>query len=278
MVALALLAPLVAGAVVPSRKHALDPKSTGLLVHDVSFRSTRDSVGLHGWWFEGPPASPVLVMCPRGRGTMADLIPSVVEFARRGFTVMTFDLRDFGPDGPGPADSLRDLVYASRWVSDAEGALRFARTNAPGRRVFAWGQDLGSPVAAAACSRQLGNADGVAIEGTFQTSQEQIYWNGTSQNPGVAKHHRLLVEGADEPRTAIGNLKIPLFVVLALRDSITPADKTSDAVSMSLGRVERWRIPDAGHEGVEKTPGYYDRLAAWYKRVAFDLNNRPAGY
>ena len=63
-------------------------------------------------------------------GLTADLLPVVSEFASRGFTVMTFDYRDFGPAGPGEADSLVQLAFASRWVNDAEGALRYARSRA----------------------------------------------------------------------------------------------------------------------------------------------------
>src|SRR6185503_12765921 len=106
-VLLTLLTLLVppAQAVEPADKYAVMPKSTGLEWSAVSFKSTRDAADLNGWWFEGKPDAPVLVLFDRAKGNMGDLIPVVAEFAGRGFTVMTFDYRDFGPAGPGPVDS-----------------------------------------------------------------------------------------------------------------------------------------------------------------------------
>jgi len=267
---LALLA-LIAGAgwaVEPSDKYAALPASTGLPWSAVSFKSTRDAIDLNGWWFEGKPDAPVLVLFDRGRGSMGDLLPVAAEFVRRGFTVMTFDYRDFGPGGPGAVDSLTQLVFASRWVNDAEGALRFARSRAGTRAVFAWGQDLGGAIAVAAASRERKNADAVSIEGLFRTLAELLRASGLSQVPGVPERHRFLVETADEPITAVGSLGVPLFVIIAMKDDVWPPATTQDVTRRSLSRIDRWVVPEGRHDGLERTPGYYDRLAAWYTRIA----------
>lgn len=263
-----------ASAVTPSRVHAVDPARTGLLFQAVTFVSAADSVGLTGWWFDGPANSPVVVCCPRGSGTMADLLPSVRELARRGFTVMTFDYRDFGPGGPGEADSLANLVFASRWVHDAVGAFRYARSHAGGRRVFAWGQDLGSAVAVAAAARDWNDVDAIAIEGLFRTSLEQVESDGTAQIPGVQRMHRLAVDPRDEPISAAPSLRVPLFVVLAGKDERTPPETTRRITLRTLSIIDYWTIPGAGHDGAERTPGYFDRLAGWFKRIAAQLPPR----
>ena len=257
-----------ARAVQPGTRHALDPRATGLLVEDVRFPSARDSVPLNGWWFAGRPNMPVLVLCPHGTGTMADLVPSVVEWSRRGFGVLTFDLRDFGPDSPGAVDSLKDVVFASRWVDDTEGALAYARTRAGGQPVFAWGQDLGGPLALAAAGRRQRNADGIAVEGLFRTAQEQLLWLGMSQDPEVVRRHRVLVDGSDDPAAVMSRLRTPLFVVIAMKDEVTPPDVTKRLVLECGWATQTWVLPAAGHEGAERTPGYYDRLADWFNRTA----------
>lgn len=257
-----------ASAVAPGQKHALDPERTGLPFEVVSFPSAVDSVELSGWWFDGPAKSPVLVFCPRGRGTMADLLPSVRELGRRGFTVMTFDYRDFGPAGPGEADSLVQLAFASRWVNDAEGALRYARSKAGKRPVFAWGQDLGGAVAVAAAARDRLNADAVSCEGLFRTLNELLRSSGLWQVPGAPERHRYLVETGDEPVTSVGSLMVPLHVVIAMKDDVWPAAVTQEVVRRSLSRIDRWVLPEGRHEGNELTPGYYDRLSAWFTRIA----------
>jgi len=263
---LLLLAPR-ARAVLPGTQYAYDPSSLGLEFTPVTFPSTRDSVELRGWWFAGPANAPVVVLCPRGQGTMADLLPAVREFARRGFEVMTFDLRDFGPGGPGTADSLRNLVFASRWVNDTEGAFRFARARAPGRFVFAWGQDLGGPVAVAAATRAPSSVDAIAVEGLFRSSQDQIAWLGTSQDDEVVLMHRRLVETLDEPQSSVSRLTRPLFVIVAGKDEVTPPDATRLVTTRSRSVIERWELPDAGHANADQTPGYFERICVWFRRI-----------
>lgn len=267
--------PPAARAVTPSNKHALDPKRTGLPFESVTFRSTRDSVERNGWWFPNRPGAPVVVVCPRGRGTMADLLPSVRELSMRGYTVMTFDYRDFGPGSVGEADTLRTLIFASRWVNDTEGALLYARKRAAGSFVFAWGQDLGGQTAVAAAARTRGNADAVACEGLFRTAQEQLRWNGTSSDPDAVRQHRVLVDGSDEPLSAVSMLQVPLFVVYAGKDDVTPPNVTRDITRRSLSIIDRLNLPAAGHDGAELSPGYFDQLANWFRRIATALAATP---
>ena len=257
-----------AWAVSPSDKYAAMPASLGLEWSTVSFNSTRDATPLTGWWFEGPADSPVLVLLDRETGSMGDLLPVVGEFVARGFTVMTFDYRDWGPAGPGAVDSLVQLAYASRWVNDGEGAVQFARRKAGTRPVFAWGQGLGGAIAVATAARARTNVDAVACEGLFRTLPELLRASGLAQVPGAPERHRFLVETADEPLSAVPNLLVPLHVVLAGRDDTWPAAATQEVVRRSLSRIDRWVLPEAGHTGAEQLPGYYDRLAGWFTRLA----------
>jgi pimeloyl-ACP methyl ester carboxylesterase len=255
-------------AVTPADKFSVMPASTGLTWSAVSFKSTRDGADLSGWWFDGLPGAPVLVLFDRGTGNMGDRVPAATEFVARGFSVMTFDYRDFGPAGPGAVDSLVLLAFASRWVNDAEGALRFARTRADKRPVFAWAQDIGGAVAAAAAARDQKNVDAIACEGMFRTLPELLRARGLAQIPGVPERHRFLVETADEPTSTVGNLVIPLHVTVAGKDETWPAAVTQEVTRRTLSRVDRWILPDAKYDGIEKTPGYYDRLGAWFTRIA----------
>lgn len=269
---MALLAGLLAApahAVTPSDRYAMMPSATGLESSSVSFESTRDSAPLSGWWFEGRPDMPVLVLFGREHGNMGDLLSFVVPgFVQQGFSVLTFDYRDFGPAGPGAADTLVTLVYASRWVNDGEGAVRYARGRAKGRPVFAWGQGLGGAVAVAVAARARDNVDAVACEGLFRTLNELLRTSGLAQVPGARERHRFLVETADEPGAAVGRLVVPLHVTLAMKDEVWPVVVTQDVTRRSLSRIDRWTLPEAGHEGVERTPGYHERVGGWFRRIA----------
>ncbi len=264
-----LLAAILAAsamAVEPGVKHATRPEKFRLSYEKVGFNAT-DSVSLSGWWFPGPPGAIAVVLASGGRGTMADLLPWVVEFHRRGLSVLTFDYRDFGPQGPGPQDSLRYLVHASRWVNDMVGAIRYARTRVDsGGRVFAWGgQDLGSAVALAAAARDRRLCSGVAFEGLFINSEQVMRSNGTAVIPEAVAAQRLAIQPRDEPYAASALVRVPVLEILAGRDTVTPPKVTAGLVVRSRTRHDRLEFPEAGHEGLERQPGYFDRVCAWFR-------------
>lgn len=257
----------LAHAVQPSSHHATTPEARKLHYERVSFAAP-DSVRRDGWWFAAPDSGPVIVLAPRGTGTMADLLPAVAALQSRGFAVLTFDYRGFGP-GSQPGDTLSQVVYASQWVDDMAGALRFARAKA-GRRthVYAWGQDMGSDVAVAAAARDRRLCDAVAVEGLFRTSQEELRAEGLSGFPEVTERHRRLVGQGDEPQSAAARLQVPLLVVLAGRDSLTPPAITKQVAARDLVRWDALTLPEARHAGAEQTPGYFDKLAEWFRQWA----------
>jgi pimeloyl-ACP methyl ester carboxylesterase len=258
-------ATLPAAAVEPGASHERLPADYDLVGEDVTFAAT-DSVPVAGWWFAGAKDAPVVVVASRGAGTMANVLPVVKEFHARGFHVLTFDYRGFGPSGSAAArDSLRYIVFSSRWVDDMAGALRYARQRG-GRHVFAWGQDLGSAVALAGAARDARYCDAVAVEGLFRTSQEYLLANGTSVVEDIMARHRRIVTGGDEPFSAAAKLRVPLFAILAAKDDVTPPAGTKAIVIRDRVRVDTWLIPNAGHAGAEQTPGYFDRLVTWFKQ------------
>jgi len=253
-----------ARAVEPGLAHSATPASLGLKAEDVRFPAS-DSVAVDGWWFAGPARAPVVVIAARGSGTMADMLPAARQFLQRGFGVLTFDYRGFGPrSSPAAVDTLRYIVLDSRWVDDMEGALLYARARG-GAQVFAWGQDLGSVVAVAAAARGMRRCDAVAVEGLFPSVRAELLRNGTSVMHDLEIRHRRIAKGRDEAVSTVSRLRCPLFVVLAGRDDVTPVEETRKLLAQASSLDETWELPEAGHAGAEQTPGYFDRLAKWFK-------------
>ncbi|HET7225702.1 MAG TPA: alpha/beta fold hydrolase [Candidatus Eisenbacteria bacterium] len=264
----ACAAPALAGAALavnPSAKHATTPEALQLRYEAVRFPAA-DSVGRDGWWFAAPDSGPIVVIAPRGHGTMADMLPAVAQWQARGFGVLTFDYRGFGP-GSAPGDTLAQVVYASQWVDDMVGALRYARARAGRtRHVFAWGQDLGSDVCVAAAGRDRRLCDAVAVEGLFRTSQEELAVHGLSGFPEVMERHRRLVDPIDEPLSAASRMQVPLMVVLAGRDSVARPATTRQIAARNPIRWDSLTFPDARHDDADRQPGYFDKLAAWLRQ------------
>ncbi len=269
--ALAVASGLVFGAcpaaiaVAPAIRHSATPASLGLEAEGVVI-PTADSLTVSGWWLQCAKGAPVVVIAARRTGTMGDMLPAAQQFLARGFSVLTFDYRGFGPGSSAEeADSLRYIVFDSRWVDDMLGALRYARARGAGR-VFAWGQDLGSAVALAAAARTRDACDALAVEGLFRMTQDVLNANGTAVMQDVVVRHRWLVQGRDEPVSAGARLRVPVLVVLAGKDDVTPPETTRTLVARSRAAREFWEIPGAAHLGAETTPGYFDRVARWFRR------------
>jgi pimeloyl-ACP methyl ester carboxylesterase len=263
----ALLAAAKAFAVTPAFEHASTPKSLGLAFEAVTFPAA-DSAKVSGWWFAPAKGQPVVVLAGRGSGTMADLLSRVKEFQQRGWGVLTFDYRGFGP-GSQPGDTLRAVVFGSMWVDDMVGALQYARVRAgAARHVFAWGQDLGAPVALAAVARDRKLCTALAVEGLFRTSQDALRANGSSTVFEVVRQHRWMVRGEDEPISAATRVQVPMLVVLAGKDEMTPPAVTREVASRNRFRVEYWSLPAAGHTDADRTPGYTKKLAEWFQQWA----------
>jgi pimeloyl-ACP methyl ester carboxylesterase len=265
--ALALTA-AVAGAVTPSAQFARRPEDFKLSYASVTFPSGGDSAAIEGWWVRGPKGSSVLVMAGAGTGNRADLLPLARDLRTKGFSVLLFDYRDFGPGGAGAADTLRDVVFASRWVDDAVGALRYARAHVDsGGKVIAWGHEMGSAVMIAALARERLAAEGLAIDNPFRSIDDALRWNGTSVIPDVVRRHRLLVRSNDEPYLSAPRIAIATLLVLAGKEESAPAPAAEELFARARVRVDRFPVPDATLAGVLDSPGYVDRLVEWAKWI-----------
>lgn len=261
-----LLAAPAARAVTPSQKLAHLPAAFSLRAEDVVFPSTRDSVALEGWWIAGSRNAPVVVMAGGGTGNRSDLLPAARAFHDRGFTLLLFDYRDFGPRGAGAQDSLSGVLLATRWVDDTEGALLYAAARADsGVRVFGWGTDVGGITMLAAASRDRKHppVTGLVVDNPYRTLEEQMSYDGSSVMPDVVRRQRRLASAIDEPFSSAVRLTVPVLVTLAEKDEAVPA-KASDALFLSARvRVDRWRAPGVTRAGLLQAPGYLDRVTEW---------------
>jgi pimeloyl-ACP methyl ester carboxylesterase len=108
----------------------------------VSFNS--GGVELVGYLYHAAGAdgdAPCVVMGHGFSGTQDRLFVGAQRFAGAGFTVLTFDYRNFGESGGQP----RQLVSIEGQLEDWRAAIRFARTleGVDPERIALWGSSLG---------------------------------------------------------------------------------------------------------------------------------------
>lgn len=229
-----------------------------------------DGARVGGEWFAGPAETLVVVIAPRIPSRDPSRAVAAEAFRAAGFSVLTFDYRDVDARSGVLPDSLRFVVYASRWVDDMAGALRFAhQRSGPRGRVFAWGQGIGSNVAIAAAGREPVLADAVVVEGMFRNVGEHLDLLGTGVMPEIVRQHRRLVFDRDQPSVALNRYPGPVFVVMAGRDSVMPILNTKDIYRGRRARTDIYSLPQAGHEDAANDPAYFRTVTNWLRQWRF---------
>jgi pimeloyl-ACP methyl ester carboxylesterase len=256
------------------------PKSPPPLTStDVRFLAS-DSISIGGHWYQGAIDTVALVVSPRATGGEQGRQKAIAAFHDLGYSVLTFDYRDYDVSSRAPSDSVAGLVYASRWVNDMAGALGYARSRVGANgRVFAWGQDIGGPVAVAAAAEGRDVCDAVVTEGMFRTTAEYLSRLGTAVSYDVHALHRRLVQPGDEPISACGRLTAPLYIVMAGRDSLTPNELTKDLYRGRRSRTDILLVPNAGHDNAADDPTYFVSIGRWLKQWQYAPRGgrRPRG-
>ncbi|HYM81705.1 MAG TPA: hypothetical protein VEY91_09905 [Candidatus Limnocylindria bacterium] len=232
---------------------------------EVTFAAA-DSVPLAGRWYPGADTL-AIVVAPRERGGEAARARAVEAFRGCGYSVLTFDYRDIDPRTASLRDSLRFIVFASRWVDDMVGALRLARERTgPRGRVFAWGQMVGGSVAVAAAARSRDLCDALVVEGLMLSTEEHLARIGTAGQPQIVDAHRRLVRDRDQPGSAASRARVPIYVVMAGRDSVVPITTTKEVYRGRRARTEILSLPEAGHEDAADAPRYFETVCRWLRR------------
>jgi pimeloyl-ACP methyl ester carboxylesterase len=263
------VAPPAARGAAPSARLARTPEALELHFESVTFPAALDSAMLEGWWIPGGKGRPVVVMAGPGEGNRADLLPVARSLNGRGFGVLLFDYRDFGPRGPGAADSLKYVVLATRWIEDAVGALRFARARADsGTPVFGWGREMGSAAMLAAAGRERKLCEGLVLDNPWLNTEEAMRWNGTSTIPEAQRRQRQVLRPTDEPFTAAIRVRVPVLLTLAGREPSAPPASSDRRFASTRNKVERWLAPEATRATLPDAPGYLDKVAGWIDYIA----------
>jgi fermentation-respiration switch protein FrsA (DUF1100 family) len=139
----------------PLRGTQETPASVQLPYQDLSIR-TDDGETLRAWWLEHPgPRGQVLFFHGNG-GNLSLWLDVIIEFRRRGFSVLAVDYRGYGDSTGRPTERG---IYRDAAAVVGEFARRLRRSGSP---VIYWGRSIGSAVAASATASA--QPDGLVLE------------------------------------------------------------------------------------------------------------------
>lgn len=230
------------------------PGDLGLRYDDVEF-ATADGIVLHGWYLESPGARATLVLVHDFDGTRADKNHGLLElqrdYLRRGFNVLSFDLR-----GRGESGGVRDHLGSQERL-DLPAAVAYARGRAPMLPVVVHGFGLGGALAVVGVADGSVDADAVVADSAFTSVRAYLRrrwaivpWHLFRLSCYFAK--RLFRADADAiaPLAAMRSTssETPMLFVHGDRDRLISVTHTINIAASSMNaRTTVYRVPRAGH-------------------------------
>ena len=251
-----------------------DPRDVRLRHEEIAFAAS-DGLGLRGWFLESPGARAVVVLVHDAAGTRSDpgvgLLELQRDYVRRGFHVLSFDLR-----GRGESDGRRDCLGAAE-LADVAGALAYARRRGGGASVILHGFGAGASLSLTAAARQEGVA--AVIADSPASSMRDYVRRRHARAPrflfALAAFIARRLHGADlravEPLRTMPRLaETPVMFVHCEDNEHVPIEHTLNLAAASLnGGDEVWRERGVGHCGayLADRASYLARCVAFIDRA-----------
>lgn len=254
-----------------------DPRDVRLRHEEASFAAA-DGLGLRGWFLESPGARAVVVLVHDAAGTRSDpgigLLDLQRDYVRRGFHVLSFDLR-----GRGESEGRRDCLGGAE-LADVSGAAAYARRRSGGAAVILHGFGAGASLSLTAAARQEGVA--AVIADSPAASMRDYVRRRHARAPrhlfALAALLARRLHGADlravEPLRTMPRLaETPVMFVHCEDNERVPIEHTLNLAAASLnGGDEIWRERGVGHCGSYLA----DRVSYLARCVAFIDRAVPA--
>ncbi|MBS1706618.1 MAG: alpha/beta fold hydrolase [Armatimonadetes bacterium] len=136
------------------------PGSLGAPQESVSIPS-RGGALLPGWWCEGEPDRPVVILCHGYMMNRSEPASVAYWFWKQGCSTLNFDFPAHGRS-PGKRSGLG---YPER--KDVLAAVEWVRSRSPEARVILWGSSMGAAACSFAAAEDSRNIVGLILDSAF---------------------------------------------------------------------------------------------------------------
>lgn len=216
----------------------------GLPLQDVTME-TEDGVKLHAWWIPATNAEFTFLAFHGNAANIANRADAYRFLHALPVNVLAVEYRGYGKSTGTPAEAGLYL--------DAEAAMEYVRRehNVPARRVIAFGQSLGTAVAADVASRH--DLGGLVLEAPFasaKTMARRFYWFV----PGLS----LALRSKFDTGQKLQNVSAPVLVVHCTEDPVIPFSMGEEVFRLARPPKEFLRVDGYCHEEAALVdPGRY---------------------
>lgn len=217
------------------------PADAGLAGAEEVELATDDGLELGGWFVRAAaPRLPVTVVVFNGNaGNRAFRAPLAAGLAERGISTLLFDYRGYGGNAGSPSEEGLAI--------DARAALRYIAARAGADRIVYFGDSLGSAVAVR-----------LATEHPPAAMILRSPWTSLAD---TGRYHypflpvRLLLADRFPSIDRIRDVRCPLLVIAADRDSVVPSDQSRRLFEAALEPKRLLIVERADHNDFELLAG-----------------------
>jgi fermentation-respiration switch protein FrsA (DUF1100 family) len=220
-----------------------EPSAAGVPAAERVMLSTRDGLQLHAWFV--PPTAPanrgVVVVFNGNAGNRSYRADLARGFGARGLATLLFDYRGYGGNAGAPTEEglALDAVAAREYLD--------TRRDIDHRAIVYFGESLGSGVAVRLALSHPPRA--LVLRSPFTSLVD------------TARHHfpyipaGLLLKDRFASSDVIANIRCPVVVITAARDSIVPADQSRRLFELAKEPKRLVVIEHADHNDEALTAG-----------------------
>ena len=224
----------------PASQDAVSAVEAGLAQVEDVVVTTADGERLRAWWKPPEPGRAVILYFHGNAGALRARTGRVRTLSAEGRGLLLVAYRGYSGSTGSPSEA--------GLFRDADAALAFARTRAPGHPVALYGESLGSAVAVDLASRE--EVAGVVLDAPFTSAADVAkltYWYVPVDR---------LMKDPFRSIDRIGRVTEPLLVLHGERDGLIPiaqGRRIHEAAGSSAKRFVA--LPEAGHVNVLERGG-----------------------
>ena len=260
----------VAGTILsaPVHQHIGDAPSD-LAATPVQFKSNSGAT-INGWFIRGKKGAGAIILMHGVRANRLSMLGRARFLSHAGFSVLLFD---FQSHGESSGDHITFGYLESR---DAQAAVEFVRTNAPGERIGVLGTSMGG--AATLLASPPLDVNAVVLEMVYPTINQAVRNRLSMRFGGWASFFTPLLTWQFKPRLGVdadallpikrvGEITLPKLFIVGDEDQHTTLGESQQMFNAAAEPKELWTVERAGHIDLyaEKKEEYERRVLSFFK-------------